>query len=169
MLRKAGAIEMRKFAFKWDGTQSLKSVLLVPFYKVSMQLHVADPALPTVMTFWRMDGTWLEVYSVMHDIAERSEVGVLTFAMVPNEPKDQEVTIDMGRNPFVPVVVKKLVVKDEDVRAESGVRFVSEEGKVVTVASNAFPCTLAVEGIRDDVQGIFNAAYEIDKYEVVPF
>ena len=159
VLRKVGAIEMRKFAFKWAGSQSLKSMLLVPFYKVSMQLHVADPALPTVMTFWREDGSWLEVYSVMRDIAERSEVGILTFVMVSSEPKDQEVVVDMERHSFVPVVVEKLVIRDEDVRAQSGVRLISDQGKVITVASNAFPCTLAVEGVRDEVQALLSQRY----------
>jgi hypothetical protein len=51
--------------------------------------------------------------------------------------------------------------------AESGIRFISDKGKIITVVSNAFPCTLAIDGARDDVQNIFDPEYEIDKYEVV--
>lgn len=166
-----GVTEMRKITFKWDGPKSLQSVLEIPFYRVSMRLHglhPGNPALPTVMTFWRVDGTWLEVYAPMHDIAERSEVGVLTFEMVSSRPKDEEVSIDMEPNPFVPVDIKKLTIKDEDVLAEAGIKLVSAEGKAITVVANAFPCTLAIEGVRDDVPRIFDTAYEIDKYEIIP-
>lgn len=159
---------MRKFAFTWDGPEPLKSALAIPFFRVSMQLHAASPALPNVITFWRVDGTWMEVYSAMRDIGERSEVGVLTFAMVPNTPEDQDIAVDMKPSPFVPVGVKKLVITDEDVTAESGIRLVSDKGKIITVTSNAFPCTLAIEGVKDDVQNIFDPEYEIDKYEVAP-
>lgn len=158
---------MRKFDLKWDGPEPLGSVLAVPFYRVSMQLHAANPALPNVATFWRVDGTWVEVHSTMHDVGERSEVGVLTFAMLASRPENQEVAVDMEPNPFVPVEVKKLVIREGDVTAESGIRLISNRSKAITVASNAFPCTLAIEGVRDDVLNIFDPEYEIDRYEVV--
>lgn len=159
---------MRRLTFKWDEPKPLESVLTIPFYRVSMQLHASNPALPNVVTFWRVDGTWVEVYSVMHDVVERSEVGVLTFAMVPSRPEDQEVAVDMEPNPFVPAEVKKLVIREEDVTAESGITLISDKGKIITVAASAFPCALAVEGVRDDIPGIFDPEYEIDRYEVVP-
>jgi hypothetical protein len=38
------------------------------------------------VTLWRSDGTGLRLYSQMHDVAERREVGVLNFEQVSAPP-----------------------------------------------------------------------------------
>ncbi len=167
MLSEAGAIEMRKVAFKWDGSQSLKSVLSVPFYKVSMRQSAEHAVPPHSVTLWRVDGTWLEIYSTMYAISDRSEVGVLAFEMVA-EPSNESVVVDM-QPPFIPAEIKKFLIKDEDVLAESGIKLSTAQDKVISVLAADFPCTVAVGGVGNDIPHVFDTAYEIDKYEVVPF
>lgn len=159
---------MREFGFAWTGAEALRSVLEIPFYRVSMRLHAGRADIPNLVTFWRSNGTLLQVYSSMHDVSDRLEVGVLAFEMVASEPMNEESVVDIQPSPFVPIDIEKLTIRDEDVVAESGIKLSSKDGRVITVAAGAFPCTLAIAGVRDEVQNIFNPEYEIDKYQVVP-
>lgn len=159
---------MRDFNFEWKGAEALKTVLEVPFHRVSMQLYNGRPDIPVHVSFWRSNGSWLTVCSSMHDISDRLEVGILTFEMGTTEPTNEPAVVDMKPSPFVPVDIKKLIIRDEDVVAESGIRLSSKDGKVITIAAGGFPYSLAIAGVRDEIANIFTTEYEIGKYEVVP-
>jgi len=111
---------MREFNFEWKGTKALKTVLKVPFYRVSMQLYNGRTDIPVRVSFWRSNASWLTVCSRMHDISDRLEVGALAFEMQTIEPTSELAVVDMMPSPFVPVDIKKLIIRDADVVAESG-------------------------------------------------
>ena len=159
---------MREFNFEWKGTKALKTVLKVPFYRVSMQLYNGRTDIPVRVSFWRSNASWLTVCSRMHDISDRLEVGALAFEMQTIEPTSELAVVDMMPSPFVPVDIKKLIIRDADVVAESGIRLSSKDGKVITIAAGGFPYSLAIAGVRDEIANIFKTEYEIEKYEVVP-
>ena len=158
---------MRQFLFEWNGAETLRSILEVPFHRISMRLHAGRPDMPNVVTFWRSDSSWLQVHSVMHDISDRLEVGVLTFEIGRAEPMNEEAVVDIRPSPFAPADIKKLIIRDEDVIAESGIKLSTKDGNVITVAAAAFPCTLAIAGVSDEIENIFTTEYDIDKYQEI--
>jgi hypothetical protein len=100
----------------------------------------------------------------MHTIAERSEIGVLAFALVDAAPQD-ELCVKLDQSFQSRLKVSKLVISDLGVTAESGVVFEAADGVKIVVMAAVFPHTLAVDGILT----LFDPEYPLERYKEVDF
>jgi hypothetical protein len=116
---------MNSLSFVWAGKTSLATELSKPLKGISIEFE--PHGWPMFTTLWRQDGTGLRLYSQMHDVAERREVGVLQFEYV-SSPKDNETTVDLASAFSRQVTACKLVIKESGVSAESGVVLEGDEG-----------------------------------------
>jgi len=101
----------------------------------------------------------------MHDVAERREVGVLSFACnfePPIEGKAVCVASAFERH----ISVSKLVSEESGTSADSGVVLEAANDQIVIVAG-VFPYTLAVSGLFIGPH-VFQPEYPLDQYLRVP-
>jgi hypothetical protein len=154
---------MNSLSFVWTGQTSLATELSKPLKEISIEFE--PHGWPMFTTLWRQDGTGLRLYSQMHDIAKRKEVGVLQFEYA-SSPKNDETIVDIATTFSCRVTACKLVVHESGVSAESGVVLKANNTEIVIVASSN-PYFLAVSGILS-VPHIFEPEYPIDRYERVP-
>ena len=116
------------------------------------------------LTLWHSNDRGLCVFSRMHDVAERLEVGVLNFRSVT--------TIDEGAISvdFEPLLVPyrgcKLVVEEAETRLESGLKLYFQNGQDLLILPADFPLFLAVSGscIQDRYT---TSEYPLKDYEAV--
>ena len=136
---------MRLLSFGWTGATLLSVELAKPIERISAFIfHSAHG--PHSLTLWRADGSGLRVFSLMHDVAERTEVGVLSFEPVA-EPYPEEVFECLPAVFRGLVAVSKLTIDESGTRAESGIILASESGEELVILAGAFPCNLAIRGL----------------------
>jgi hypothetical protein len=104
------------------------------------------------------------IFSRMHDVAERLEVGVLNFRSVTDLDEDA-ISVDF-RPQLVPYRGCKLVVEEAETRLESGLKLYFQNGQDLLILPAAFPLHLAVSGscIQDRNT---TSEYPIENYEAV--
>jgi hypothetical protein len=167
---------MNHLAFSWHGTSLLSAELTAGAVRATLRTMVDFPHL---LTLWRADGSGLQVWSRMHDIAERVEIGVLEFALVKEkteEPKPSSngarevsfIDIDLPTSFRSHNRVTKLVISEANTTAESGIVIRASDHKEIIILSSAMPYNLAIRGIFSmSMPRIFEPAYDFGCYERV--
>jgi hypothetical protein len=155
---------MNTLSFVWTGQTSLATELGKPLKEISVEFE--PHGWPMFATLWRQDGTGLRLFSQMHDVAERREVGVLQFEYV-SSPKNNESSVDIAATFNCRITPYKLVVHESGVSAESGVVLTANDGTEIVIVASSNPYFLAVGGILS-VPHIFEPEYPIDRYKRVP-
>jgi hypothetical protein len=117
-------------------------------------------------TLWRADGTGLRMYSEMHDVAEREEVGVLTFNYV-SALSEHETIVDVRSTFGHELTAFNLVIHESGKNWESGVGLRSSSGAEILILAGAAPCLLAIDGLVS-MPHVFEPEYPIDRYTRVP-
>jgi hypothetical protein len=145
---------------------SLPAELKRPIRRVSIYVFRSAWG-PNTLTLWHSDGTGLKIFSQMHDIAERMEIGVLNFEKV-TALADDEITEDVSAAFDCNVEVFKLIVDDEGTRAECGLALQASNGDQITIVPSAGPCYLAILGVFAATPHIFEPEYPLDRYVRVP-
>jgi hypothetical protein len=102
----------------------------------------------------------------MHDLAERIEVGVLTFEQV-SVPRPDETIADAAPTFHGEVVVSKLIIHESGTSAESGVILKARNGDEIVIVAGAFPYHLALLGVSS-LPNMFHPEYPIDRYMRIP-
>src|ERR1700686_2295271 len=100
---------MNTLSFSWGEPTSLAAELAKPLKHVFVEFMPHGE--PITLTLWRSDDTGLRINSQMHDLAERTEVGVLSFAYnsePPTEGKAVRVASVFERH----ISVSKLVIEE---------------------------------------------------------
>src|SRR5258708_7393986 len=133
--------------------------------RVSAEFVVPDNG-PRFVTLWRSDETGLRLYTEMHDVAERREVGVLNFELV-STPRPGETITDVGPAFQGEIVVSKLIIHESGTSAESGAILKAGNGNEIVIVAGAYPYSLAVRGVLPTLN-IFHPEYPIDRYLRVP-
>jgi hypothetical protein len=103
----------------------------------------------------------------MHDVAERSEVGVLNFELVLACSATEtmlEISPSFSEGP----VASKLVIHEANTTAESGLAIMASDGNEIIVVASAGPCHLAVAGVFSSIPHLFEPEYPLDQYVRVP-
>jgi hypothetical protein len=100
----------------------------------------------------------------MREIAERYEVGVLEFTKVFANPND-EIEINLPRSFRGHLKVKKMIVTERGVLAESGVTLEDIRTKEIVIVAGAYPHTLAVS--VPPIIPAFEPEYPLDRYQFV--
>ena len=96
------------------------------------------------VTLWHFEGKGVRVSSQMQDVAEKLEVGVLSFGFVdrilPNE------TVVEANPIFLPQRGSKLQICEAGISLESGLDLSFDRGRELRIVPAAFPFFLAVSG-----------------------
>ena len=158
---------MKYLEFTWNGDTSLARELRRPLQKVSMGFSHSAWG-PDTLTLWRDDSSGIKVFSQMHDIAERDEIGVLCFELVTAADSD-EVTFDVSGGFNCELQAFKLILNREGTRAECGLAIRGSMRDEIVIIPNAGPCHLAVAGLPSSNPHIFEPEYDLDSYIRAPF
>lgn len=156
---------MNELAFGWADPGSLAVELCKPLRQVSVEFIVPNSG-PRFFTLWRMDKTGLRLYTEMHEVAERREVGVLNLEHV-FAPKPGELTSDVMPAFQGEIIASKLVIHESGTAAESGIVLATPAGDELVIVAGAYPYSLAVRGAFS-LPIVFSPEYQIDRYLRVP-
>jgi hypothetical protein len=156
---------MSSLLFVWAGPTPLAAELSKPIKQISVEFVIPNSG-PRFVTLWRPDETGLRLFTEMHDVAERMEVGVLHFEQVC-APRPNEIIADLpsafqGEN-----AVSKLIIHESGTSAESGVVIKARSGDEIVTVAGVYPHSLAVRGAMS-ISHIFEPEYELDDYMRVP-
>jgi len=150
---------MKYLSFEWTEPTTLAAELSTPIKQVFLEF--GHHGRPMFVTLWRPNGAGLRLHSEMHDVAERREVGVLSFNCVRVPPRDKTI-VDLPAEFDHEITVFKLIVQESGTSAESGVILKAGSHEIAVVAG-AYPYSLAVSGALS-VPHIFEPEYPIDRY-----
>ena len=157
---------MTYLSYIWSGPGSLALELAKPLTGISIETFY--PAWgPDTVKLWRSDGTGLKLFSQMQDVAERLEVGVLNFELVL-ERSAAETVLQIPLSFSTGTVASKLVIREADITAESGLAIMASDGNEIIVVASAGPCHLAVGGVLSSAPHLFEPEYPLDQYVRVP-
>jgi len=159
---------MTYFPFIWKGETSLAHELTMPFRELS--LHLRWPLWePSSLTFRRNNGSDIIIYSQMHDVAERLEVGALTFELVTaySIPENDRV-ITLSKEFDAPITASKLLISESENTLESGIILKAANGFQIIIVAGVSPYTIAIQGVADDLPRIFNPEYPLEDYKIIP-
>jgi hypothetical protein len=156
---------MSDLSFVWATPASLAAELRKPIKQISVGCGITDSG-PRFATLWRSDGTGLRLYTEMHDVAERREVGVLNFEPV-TVPRPDETIADVESAFQGEIAASKLIIHESGEAAESGLILKAGSGEEIIVVAGAYPYSLAVGGVLS-MPNIFHPEYPIDRYVRVP-
>jgi hypothetical protein len=152
---------MNHLSFAWAEPTPLAAELSKPIKQVSVGPGITISG-PRFVTLWRPDGTGLRLYTEMHDVAERREVGVLNFERV-SAPQPDETIADVASAFQSEIAVSKLIIHESGTTAESGVIFKANNGEEIVVVAGVYPYSLAVLGVVS-MPHIFHPEYKLDRY-----
>jgi hypothetical protein len=122
---------------------------------------------PGFVTLWRSDGSGLRMYTDMHDVAERREVGVLNFERV-FAPHPDEFVESMEATFGGEAEVSKLIIHESGTSAESGVILKAQTGEELVVVAASAPYSLALQGLKLSRPHIFQPEYPLNRYDRLP-
>jgi hypothetical protein len=153
---------MAATTIKFASEVELSEVLNRPLIGVSISEDVHGKC--EVLTFWHgaHDGT--SVFSQMHDVAEKLEVGFLNFKHVcAADVNTRSIRFESG---LEPVFAQCLTIREREVTIESGLRMgFSNQTQLIVVPAD-FPCFLSVTGDLIS-SNLTRSEYPLDQYSSV--
>lgn len=152
---------MKYIKFKWNCDEALDQGLKKPLVGVSIK--TASHCRPVSLILWYEDGSGIEVRSMMYDLAERTEVGVLDFRPVVNAAGYKELEIPKSFNGNLKL--KKLTIKESGSTLESGFVLCSHDNNQLITVAGVYPYTLAIKGSLSNQPHLFEPEYPLDSYE----
>lgn len=158
---------MTDIAFEWKSPCSLAIELSKPIARVSLEFAIPNSG-PRFLTLWRTNETGLRLYTEMHDLAERREVGVLNLEHV-SAPRPGEIFTDVAPTFQREIILSKLIIQESGSSAESGVVLATGTGDELVIVAGAYPYSLAVKGLSLlSMPKLFDPEYPLDRYLRVP-
>ena len=116
------------------------------------------------LTLWPASGDGLRMISQMHDVAERREVGVLSFSFI-NRPDTGAVIVDF--DPALEITFAyKLVMHDSGFELESGLKLKFGDARELLILPADFPFFLSVSGSAMPEE-TSTPEYSIEAYQAV--
>jgi hypothetical protein len=148
-------------SFEWKEQGTLASELGKPLKQLSVAF--GPTVRPMSIDLWRPDGTGLRIRSEMHDVAERTEVGVLHFSFAPARGTDATI-LELPSSFCEQVAASKLLIEESGTTAESGV-ILSAGGERITIVAAVGPYCLAVTGLKELQDVVFDPEYPLGSYK----
>jgi hypothetical protein len=152
------------YPFEWKGPGFLVDALKRPLESISLMLDKHGKV--ETVAFWADRANGVRVHSNMHDVAERVEVGVLSFELTSQTAEgEQLVQFDHLLTPYL---VSKLTVLESGKVLESGLDLRFSDGQEFLVVPSDFPCFLAVKAKGIDLpKTLPNTEYSLDRYDAL--
>ncbi|SRR5258706_5803288 len=151
-----------KFIFDWHESGDPRDILLSGFRECI--LTCADHGKPISVVLRGGEVPELRIRSVMHEVRQRLEVGVLEFS---RSSGSQGSVITLASFDPQSYSVSKLIIEETDFSAESGIVLQGENSELLIVAG-AYPYTLAVKFPGSD-KIPFEPEYPLERYKRVAF
>jgi hypothetical protein len=152
---------MKTLGFIWEEPSSLLERLSQPVAYLSIEQDVANR--PLAVHLHHHSGIVTEISSQMHDIAPRTEVGVLKFSTVGGKSTNG-LTFELEGMFFTATSIEKLVITEGEFEAESGlVLTYPRQTEIVIVASTA-PYVLAIKLPWETPALTFSPEYPLKDY-----
>ena len=151
---------MNTLAFTWSGSSPLAQQLSQPVK--AMSFSTMTHGAPISIVLWHSDGKGIEIQSVMNDIAERFEIGVLDFSVVATMDGN-DMNIDVPESFRRNVKASKLVITDDGTAAESGVVLQAGDGQEIIIVAGVYPYSLAISSLSSMPHGL-KPEYPVDAY-----
>jgi hypothetical protein len=130
-----------------------------------ISLRIAPHGRPIAVTLWQTTMSGMRIESVMHDMAERIEVGVLSITHV-DAPFADEVLIEAPDAFRYGVTLTKLFLMVENTYVESGLSLHGRDGCEIVIVTGAFPYSLAISGVGEWPH-LFEPEYPITLYQLL--
>jgi hypothetical protein len=128
-----------------------------------ISIRTAAHGRPIAVTLWQSETVGTRIESVMHDVAERIEVGVLVATRV-SAPFADEVFVEVSNAFKEDMVLSKLFIEVDKKRLESGLVLRGRDGCEIVIVAGAFPYSLAVLGIGEAPHR-FEPEYPLNSYQ----
>ena len=128
-----------------------------------VSIRTAAHGRPIAVTLWQKTGGGTRIESVMHDLSERIEAGVLLTSRV-SIPFGDELFIDTPGEFADGLTLTKLFIEAESYRLESGMVLTGCTGHELVIVAGAYPYSLAVRGLGDSPNR-FEPEYPLASYE----
>lgn len=142
-----------------DDHMDLDAELAAGFSKLSIRRLPGGGIV--VVGLQRPSGDGLRVLSKMHDLAERTELGVLRLRIGDREEKFDD-AIELPRSFNSSVSGSRLVKRIGDREVESGLRLLDSDGVELVVVAGEMPGTLAIRA--PFLKEPFFPEYPLDEY-----
>ena len=153
---------MSDYPFEWKGSGPLVDALKRPLELISLMLDKYGKV--ETVTFWADHANGVRVHSYMHDVAERVEVGVLSFELA-SQTTEGEYLIRFDQI-LTPYLVSKLIILESGKVLESGLVLRFVDGQEFLVVPSDFPCCLTVKTKGIDLpKTLPNTEYSLDRYD----
>lgn len=153
---------MTRILFRWTGETPIESELIRPLNRVSAEFFIPNSG-PRYVTCWRVDGSGLRISTEMHDLAEKCEVGALTFELVSKLGSNEKV-FELDASFRGQITASRLLIEESGATIESGVILESGMGSEIVIVAGAYPYSLTVLG-RDLGYMSFDPEYPLDLYQ----
>jgi hypothetical protein len=152
---------MKNILFHWEEQGTLVEYLSRPFDRLAVEVDVVQR--PVAVCLVRNHVPTIEISSRMHDVGDRAEVGVLRFAKGKGQNLDG-LNIDLPSAFGTVATVEKLVIIEQEVRAESGIVFKNAKGEEIVIVASAWPFGLAISIPWSSPLPKFNPEYDLEQY-----
>lgn len=134
---------MNSTAFRGDFEQLVTGVKRGQLKRISSDFAYYGPRTATL---WLSTGEGFQISSVMEEIAESAEIGILQFHRVL-QPSPEETFFDLPWTFKNGGTVTKLVIKQNNDHAESGILLRSNAGDELVIVPASFPRHIYIGGI----------------------
>ena len=151
--------EMKKLKFMITEAKACKAILRHGFTSMSVVRSASQRTQPRIVYINTNTGQRLMIGSKSIDYADREELNVLVFELNA-EGSRFETPLLIDKSFSGPNTLMKLVYRDDEVEAESGIEITSKTGKTMTIMAGDMPYALAIKGV--DVEGEYDFLPELD-------
>jgi hypothetical protein len=135
--------EIKHLPAIWHGSGQVRQQLTSPIVWASLTT-VADR--PNKLILWHLDDSGLQIWSKMHDVAVRTEIGVLEFAPA-EKPSQDQIKLSVPQSFDGSLTARKLIISESGTTAESGVILRATDGAEIIIVAAADPYCLAIKGL----------------------
>lgn len=129
----------------------------------SISIRMAAHRRPIAVTLWQSENVGTRIESIMHDVGERIEVGVLVATRV-SAPFSDEAFVEAPDGFKEGMRLTKLYIDVEMNRLESGIVLTGRDGCELVIVAGAFPYSLAILGIGEAPHR-FEPEYPLNSYK----
>jgi len=158
---------MKKLKFIFKGARDGKALIERGFSSMSVVRSSSRRTQPRLLFIESNEGQRLMIGSEPIDYAEREELGVLVFD-TDAEGSRYERLLPLDKSFCGPNRLEKLIYRDKDVEAESGLVIISSTGKQITIMAGDMPYSLAIKGPFEGKEYDFVPELDFSAYTRVP-
>lgn len=126
-------------------------------------IRTAAHGRPIAVTLWQRSGIGTRIESMMHDLAPRLEVGILSMTRV-SAPFGDEIFVEAPSEFARDLALTKLFIEVESNRLESGVILTGRSERELVIVAGAYPYSLAIFGLGDAPHR-FEPEYPLNAYQ----